>query len=70
MATEVSAHQKERHHTPEKHSLGEKEREELEESSSLLGFKVKNFRKIFQKEKSKHLEELRECWPSQERFSL
>lgn len=58
MATEVCALQKERRHAPEKHSPGEKEREEPEAPSSLLGFKVGNFRTSFQKEKSKHLEEL------------
>lgn len=42
----------------EKLSLTEKEREELEESSSLLKLKMENLRKGHQEEKSKHLEKL------------
>lgn len=58
LATGVSALQKEGHQILEKLSLIEKEREELERSSSLLGFKIATFRKGLQEEKSKHLEKL------------
>lgn len=70
IAIGVSAPQEERLQVLEKLSLPEKERKELEESSSLLRFKIENFRKGLQEEKSKHLEKLNSCPTLRERFSL
>lgn len=58
LVTEVSALQKEGHQILERLSIIEKEKEELEKSSSLLGFTIGTFRKGFREEEFKYLEKL------------
>lgn len=58
LVTGVSALQKEEHQILERLSIIEKEKEELEKSSSLLGFTIETFRKGLREEEFKYLGKL------------